>query len=125
MIDAITLLNAIFAATAVIYGLSSRNFTTALVAGLFTGLIYAGVVALVGAQSGKFELAELPYLKDAVDEAMKTGYLTFAHARYVTYLVLCAFVLLFGTIVAWLVRWGLCSLVRLATPAHESETTPT
>ncbi len=92
MLDHVTIVNLIFAGLAAIFGLCSRSFLAALVAGLFVGLIHAGVVLLVGLQAGSLSLVELPYLKDGVDVAMKTlteqtGPLTFAHARYAAYLL--------------------------------------
>ena len=116
MIDAVILIDALFAAAAILSGLSSRNALTALVTGLFIGLIHAGLVALVGAQAGKFEIAELPYLGLGVDYLMNTGYLTFAHARYVVYLAGCALLLLIGTLIANLVRWILCGIVCAIMP---------
>lgn len=116
MIDAVTLIDALFAAAAILGGLSSRNALTALVTGLFIGLIHAGLVALVGAQAGKFELAECPYLKDAVDYAMSTGMFTFANARYVVYLAAAAIALLLATIAAYFVRWILCKIVCAIMP---------
>jgi hypothetical protein len=96
--------NVILAAIAVIAGLCSRSFLTALVAGIFIGLIHAGLVVLIGLQSGSFALNELPYLKDGVDMAMQTGHLNFANARYVTYLVESGLALLLIVIAGWMVR---------------------
>ena len=126
MIDPVILINAILAAMVVIFGLSSRNFATALVAGLFIGLIHAGLIALVAAQSGSTAIAELPCLKDAidfamkykdgVDLAMKYGTMTLAQLRFATYLVAIALATLIIMVVAYLVRWIIVSLVGLMTP---------
>lgn len=109
MIDPITTVNIILAAFAVIYGLCSRSFLAALVAGVFLGLVHAGLVVLVGLQSGSFALAELPYLKDGADMAMDMlakhgGGFTFANARYVAYLAEAGLALLLVVIAGWIVR---------------------
>lgn len=109
MFEPIMIVNVILAAFAVIYGLCSRSFLAALVAGLFLGLIHAGLVVLIGLQSGSFALNELPYLKDGVDMAMETltaqiGPLSFANARYVAYLIAAGLALLLIVIAGWLVR---------------------
>jgi hypothetical protein len=108
MLDPIMTVNVILAAMAVIAGLCSRSFLTALVAGVFLGLIHAGLVVLIGLQSGSFALTELPYLKDGVDMVMETlatqPQLTFANARYVTYLVEAGVALLLIVIAGWMIR---------------------
>jgi hypothetical protein len=104
MLEPVMIVNVILAAIAVIAGLCSRSFLTALVAGIFIGLIHAGLVVLIGLQSGSFALNELPYLKDGVDMAMQTGHLNFANARYVTYLVESGLALLLIVIAGWMVR---------------------
>jgi hypothetical protein len=107
MLDHVMIVNVILATMAVIAGLCSRSFLAALVAGLFIGLIHAGLVVLIGLQSGSFALTELPYLKDGVDMAMETlakQSLTFANARYVTYLVEAGLALLLIVIAGWMVR---------------------
>jgi hypothetical protein len=109
MFDPIMIVNVIFAALALIYGLCSRSFLAALVAGVFLALIHAGLVVLVGLQAGALALTELPYLKDGVDMAMETlaksaGHLAFAKARYVAYLVETGFSLLLIVIAGWIVR---------------------
>jgi hypothetical protein len=109
MLDHIMLVNVILAAMAVIAGLCSRSFLTALVAGVILALIHAGLVVLVGLQSGSFALTELPYLKDGVDMVMdtlatQTGPLTFANARYVAYLAEAGLALLLVVIACWIVR---------------------
>lgn len=43
VIDAAILINSIFAALVLIYGFFSRNLGTAIVAGLFVGLIHGGL----------------------------------------------------------------------------------
>jgi len=127
MIDPILFLDILFATLAIAGGLGSRNVATSIVAGIFIGLCHAGLVALVGAQSGKFEVAECPYLKDAVDYAMNTGVFAFANARYVVYLAATAIALLLATVVAYLVRWILCKIVCAIVPkgATASQNTPT
>jgi hypothetical protein len=104
MLEPIMIVNIILAAFAVIYGLCSRSFLAALVAGIFLALIHAGLVVLIGLQSGSFALIELPYLKDGVDMAMQTGHLTFANARYVAYLTEAGLALLLIVIAGWIVR---------------------
>jgi hypothetical protein len=108
MLDPIMTVNVILAAMAVIAGLCSRSFLTALVAGVFLGLIHAGLVVLIGLQSGSFALTELPYLKDGVDMAMETlaaqPQLTFANARYVAYLAEAGVALLLIVIAGWVIR---------------------
>jgi hypothetical protein len=108
MLDPVMTVNVILAAMAVIAGLCSRSFLTALVAGVFLGLIHAGLVVLIGLQSGSLALTELPYLKDGVDMAMETlatqPQLTFANARYVAYLVEAGVALLLIVIAGWMIR---------------------
>jgi hypothetical protein len=118
MPEPVIIVNVILAAFAVIYGLCARSFLAALVAGVFLGLIHAGLVVLIGLQSGSFALTELPYLKDGVDMAMETlamqtGHLTFANARYVAYLAAAGLVLLVVVIAGWMVR-SLLVLMGLA-----------
>jgi hypothetical protein len=115
-IDAISIINIMFAAAAVLGGLGSRNVATAAVTGFLVALIHGGMIWLVGAQAGKLDLAERPYLNDAVQYAMNTGYLTFPNARYVTYLVVCGIALIAATLVCYLVRWILCSIVCSVMP---------
>ena len=119
MFDHVTIVSAIFVVLAAVYGLCSRSFLTALVAGIFIALIHAGLVVLVGLQAGSLSLTELPYLKDGVDMAMQTGHLTFANARYVAYLVGAGIVLLLIVIAGFLVR-SLFVLMGLTPqrPAH-------
>jgi hypothetical protein len=109
MPDHIMIVNIILAAFAVIYGLCSRSFLAALVAGVVLGLIHAGLVVLIGLQSGSLTLTELPYLKDGADMAMEfltvqAGQLTFANARYIVYLAETGLALLLIVIVGWMVR---------------------
>ena len=73
MLDHVTIVNLMFRwAWPRSIGLCSRSFLAALVAGIFVGLIHAGLVVLVGLQAGSLTLTELPYLKDGVDMAMET-----------------------------------------------------
>jgi hypothetical protein len=111
MIDTLTFINALFAAFAIGLGLGSRSFPTAVVTGLFIGLIHAGIIALVGAQGGSTPINELTLVKDALDAIMSTGFLTFSNARYAAYLAGGVIVLMVVTIVCYLVRWILCSIV--------------
>jgi len=104
MLEPVMIVNVILACMAVIAGLCSRSFLTALVAGVVLGLIHAGLVVLIGLQSGSFALSELPYLKDGVDMAMQTGHLNFANARYATYLAESGLALLLIVIAGWIVR---------------------
>jgi hypothetical protein len=104
MFDPVMIVNVILAAMAVVAGLCSRSFLAALVAGIFLGLIHAGLVVLIGLQAGSLALTELPYLKDGVDMAMNTGHLAFTNARYVAYLVEAGFALLLIVIAGFLVR---------------------
>jgi len=103
-------INALFAAAAVLFGLLSRNFSTSVVTGLFIGLIHAGIVALHGAQAGTVPISDLPYVKDALDAAMSTGYLTFGNARYAAYLAGAAIVLMAVTVVCYLARLIACRI---------------
>ena len=116
MIEPVILINTIFAALAVIFGLSSRNFATATVAGLFMGLVHAGLLALRAAQSGSTELRECPYLRDGVDFVMKTGYLNFANARFVSYLTAIALATMIAMMAAYIIRWVIVTIVSLVTP---------
>jgi hypothetical protein len=114
--DILLFINALFAAFAVVFGLLSRNFATALITGLFIGLIHAGIVALHGAQAGLMPISDLPYVKDALDAAMGRGYLTFSNARYAAYLAGSAVVLMAVTMVCYLVRWMICGIICLSKP---------
>ncbi len=126
MIEPILFLHILFATIAILGGLGSRTFLTSLVTGLFTGLIHGGLIALVGAQAGKFEITELPYLNLATDYVMEYAgaYLTFPNARYVTYLVVCGIALMLATFIAWLVRFILCSIVCAMLPKRDKAATP-
>jgi hypothetical protein len=116
MIEPVLFIHILSATLAVLCGLGSRNFATALVSGLFVGLLHGGLIALLGAKANVFEIAEQPHLNIAADYAMNTGYLTFPHARYVTYLVICGLALLLATVAAWIVRFILCSIVCAILP---------
>ena len=120
--DILFFINALFASIAVISGLISRNFATALVTGLVIGLIHAGLVALHGAQAGTMPISDLPYVKDALDAAMSTGYLTFGNARYAAYLAGAAIVLMLVTFVCYLVRWIVCRIACSLMPKQETAT---
>lgn len=126
MIEPVLLIHILFAAIAVIGGLGSRTFLTSLVTGLFTGLLHGGLIALVGAQANKFEIAELPYLNLATDYVMAYAgpYLTFPNARYAAYLVVCGFALLVITVVCWILRFILCSIVCAMLPKRDTAAVP-
>ena len=115
-------INALFAGFAVLFGLISRNIATALVTGLVIGLIHAGIVALHGAQAGTVPISDLPYVKDALDAAMSTGYLTFGNARYAAYLAGAAIVLIAVTVVCYLVRSIVCRIASSLMPKQETAT---
>jgi len=55
-------------------------------------------------------------VKDALDAAMSTGYLTFNHARYAAYLAGSVVALMAVTIVCYLVRWIVCRIAGPSTP---------
>jgi hypothetical protein len=118
--DALLFINALFACFAVLFGVLSRNFSTALVTGLFIGLIHAGIVALHGAQAGTLPISDLPYVKDALDAAMSTGYLTFSNARYAAWLAGSALVLMAVTIACYPVRWIACRTVCSLMPKRQT-----
>jgi hypothetical protein len=120
--DIVMFINALFASFAVLFGLASRNFSTAVVTGLFIGLIHAGIVALHGAQTGTTPISDLPYVKDVLDAAMSTGYLTFNNARYVVYLAGAAAALMAVTIVCYLARRIVCRVACSLMPKHETAT---
>jgi hypothetical protein len=116
MIEPVLFIHVLCVTLAILCGLGSRNFATSVVSGLFIGLLHGGLIALLGAKANAFEIAELPYLNMAADYAMNTGYLTFPHARYATYLVICGLALMLITIAAWIVRFILCSIVCAMLP---------
>ena len=116
MIEPVMLINILFGAFAILFGLSSRNFSTALVAGLFMGLIQAGLIALLAAQTGSMALTELPYLKDGVDKAMQSGYLTFANARFAAYLVAIVLAIMIVMIAGYIVRWMVVNVIGFGAP---------
>lgn len=118
--DMLLFINSLFAVFAVLFGLLSRNFSTALVTGLFIGLIHAGIVALAGAQAGTMPISDLPYVKDALDAAMSAGYLTFSNARYAAWLAGSALVLTAVTIVCYLMRWIACRIVCSLMPKRQT-----
>ena len=118
MINTLTLISALFAGFAIVLGSCSRNFSTALVTGLFIGLIHTGIVALSGAQSGSMPINDCALVKDALDAIMSTGFFTFNNARYAVYLAGSALVLMAVTIICYLVRWIIC---RIACPSARNE----
>ena len=120
--DILFFINALFASAAVLFGLISRNAATALITGLVLGLIHAGIVALHGAQSATTPISDLPYVADALDAAMNSGYLTFSNARYVAYLAGAALVLMAVTFVCYLVRWIVCRVACSLMPKQKAAT---
>lgn len=117
--DTLIFINALFASFAVVLGLSSRNAATALITGLFIGLIHTGIVALYGAQARTMPISDLPYVKEALDAAMQSGHLTFfSNARYVVYLAGGGAVLMAVTIVCYLMRRIVC---RIACPSRPKQ----
>jgi hypothetical protein len=104
MIDAVILINSIFASLALIYGFFSRNLATAIVAGLFVGLIHAGLIALVVVQAGSDKVTELPYLTDAINFALRSGYFAFDHARLAVYLGITLLIAVIGMVALYLVK---------------------
>jgi hypothetical protein len=118
--DIVMFINALFTSFAIVFGLSSRNAATALIAGLFIGLIHVGIVALHGAQAGIMPVSDLPYVNEALDAAMSTGRLTFGNARYLTYLAGSAIVLMAVTIVCYLARRIVCRTVCSLMPKRQT-----
>jgi len=131
MLDAVTLIGLIFGVLAVLYGLLSRNFGTALVSGFFVGLIHAGLVALAVVQTGTTVAAlpfshtagelvmrthELPVLKDGIDLVMNSPYFTMPPAQLAAYLLAGALVLMFTLVLLYLVKWMLAGIVSLVIP---------
>jgi hypothetical protein len=113
-------INVLFASFAVLFGLSSRNFATAVVTGLVIGILHAGIVALHGAQAGSTPISDLPYVAESLDAAMRTGYLTFNNARYAAYLAGSALLLMAVTIVCFLVRRIVCRTVCSLMPKRQT-----
>jgi hypothetical protein len=111
IMDALLFIHAFFASFAVLLGSVSRNFSTAVVAGLFVGLVHAGIVALRGAQTGTMPISDLPFVAPALDTALNTGYLTFGNGRYVAFLAGGALALMALTIICFLVRRIACRIV--------------
>ena len=128
MLDTISLIGAVFGVLAVLYGLMSRNFSTAFVAGFFVGLIHAGLVALAVVQSGTGVAAlpfshtagelimrshRVPVLGDGIDFVMQSPYAT-PPAQLAAYLTVGALVLMATLIVLYLVKWALAGLITAA-----------
>jgi hypothetical protein len=122
MIDILIFIHALFAAFAIIFGLCSRNFSTSVVTGLVIGLIHAGIVALYGAKNGAMPISDLSFVKDLLDAAMNTGYVTFKNARYIVYLASGALALMALTIVCFFVRRIVCRIVCSLMPKHGAAT---
>jgi hypothetical protein len=116
IMNTLLFIHAFFGSFAVLFGAVSRNFPTALVTGLFVGLIHTGIVALRGAQTGTMPISDLPFVAPALDTALNTGYLTFGNARYVAFLAGSALALMALTIVCFLVRRIACRIVCSLTP---------
>ncbi len=131
MIDTVMIINLVFGTIAVLYGLISRNFGTAVVVGVFVGMIHGGLIALAVLQSGT-ALSELPFLKDAADVLVQTptlpyvkdaidfvaqsGYVVLPPARLTAYLFAGALALMLTAIVFYLVKWVLAGLASAVTP---------
>ncbi|MEA2979632.1 MAG: hypothetical protein QOF09_1455 [Alphaproteobacteria bacterium] len=130
MLDTITLIGAVFGVLAVLYGLLSRNFGTAFVAGFFVGLIHAGLVALAVVQSGAGVAAlpfshtvgelltrshQVPLLGDGLDLVAQSPYAT-PPAQLAAYLFAGALVLMLTLVVLYLVKWALAGLISAAIP---------
>lgn len=131
MLDAVTLIGLIFGILAVLYGLLSRNFGTAFVAGLFVGVIHAGLVALAVVQSGTGIAAlpfsrtaselvmrsrEVPVLKDSVDLALQSPYSAMPPAQLAAYLFAGALVLMLTLVLLYVEKWALTGLVSIVIP---------
>jgi hypothetical protein len=116
MIEPASLINAIFAGIAVIFGLGSRNLATAAVAGTVVGLVHAVLLAMIAAKSGIAAVGELAYLGGGADLFLQEVRLTFTHARFVVYLAVTFFALLAIMILAYLVACGLTAIVKRAMP---------
>jgi hypothetical protein len=122
MIDILLFINSLFAVYAVILGSCSRNVRTALVTGLFIGLIHAGIVALWGAQSHTMPVSTLPYVQHALDAAMATGRFTFHNARYALYLAGAGLALMALTVFCYLARRIVCRIACLLMPKKKTAT---
>jgi hypothetical protein len=131
MLDTVTLIGLIFGTTAVLYGLLSRNFGTALVSGFFVGMIHAGLVALAVMQTGSTVAAlpfshaagelvmrshEVPVLRDGLDLVMKSPYFALPPAQLAAYLAAGALVLMFTLVLLYLVKWTLAGIVSAVIP---------
>jgi hypothetical protein len=130
MLDTITLIGAVFGVLAVLYGLLSRNFGTAFVAGFFVGVVHAGLVALAVLQSGTGVAAlpfshavgelvtrshQVPVLGNGVDLVIQSPYAT-PPAQLAAYLVAGALVLMFTLVVLHLMKLALAGLISAAIP---------
>jgi hypothetical protein len=113
MIDAVILINCVIAAMASVFGFCSRNLATAVVAGLFGGLVHAGLIVLVVLQAGSDQVTELPYLRDGIDVAMRSGYFPFAHSRLALYLGATLLIIMIGMVALYLVKWALAAVLAI------------
>jgi hypothetical protein len=111
IMNTLLFINGLFASFAALFGLVGRNVSTAVITGLFVGLIHTGIIALRGAQTGTMPISDLPFVAPALDTALNTGYLTFGNARYVAFLAGSALALMALTIVCFLVRRIACRIV--------------
>jgi hypothetical protein len=104
---------------ALVYGLYSRSFGTALVTGFILALLHTGLIALAMTQSPG-GITEAPCLGQLLDTFMQSGYAGFAHSRTVAYLAGTAAILLIVTLVAFIFSWIVRSIVGLFTPRKAS-----
>jgi hypothetical protein len=122
MIDPITVINCVFGGLAIVFGLSSRRLLTALKAGLLVGLLHVGLVLLAFGQSGTisfYEPAEVRPLLDRAVQLLETaasGYVVVPQPRFVVYLAASLVVLTLVTLVTYVIKWLLVSMLALIRP---------
>ena len=117
--DTILSINAVLAGLALVYGLYSRGFLTAIATGCTLALFHTGLILLAMTQAGD-GLTEAPYLGNLLDTFMNSGYANFAHARIVAYLAGTAAILLLVTVVAFIFSAIVSGLVHLVVPRKAS-----
>lgn len=111
-------INGVLAVLALVYGLYSRSFATAFVAGFLLALLHTGLILLAMAAGSSF--TEPPLLANALDTFMQSGYANFTHARSVAYFVTTAAILLSITLVAFIFSWIVSNIVGLILPQKAS-----
>jgi hypothetical protein len=116
--DMILSINAVLAGLALVYGLYSRSFGTALVTGFILALLHTGLIVLAMTATGG--LTEAPCLGQLLDTFMQSGYAGFAHSRTVAYLAGTAAILLIVTVVAFIFSWIIRSILGLFIPRKAS-----